>query len=79
MVKDLIDRGEASEREGRKIVDDYRKRATRARSDLEKNIDKRIADSLRNFRLPTKKDLDDLHRKVNTLERRIEKLLAQRG
>lgn len=78
LVKELIERGDASEREGRKIVEDYRKRATRARTDLEKSIDKRITDALKNFRLPTKKDMDDLNRKIATLERRVDKLVAQR-
>ncbi len=78
LVKELIDRGETSEREGRKLVEDYRKRATRARSDFDKTVDTRIADALGSFRLPTKKDMDDLHRKINMLERRVDKLVSRR-
>ena len=77
LVNELIDRGEASEREGRKIVDDYRKRTTKSRKDMEKRIDSRITEALKNFRLPTKKDVDALNRKINRLERRIDQLLKQ--
>lgn len=79
LVKELVDRGEASEREGKKIVEDYRRRTQKSRKDLEKNIDKRISSALRPFRLPTKKDLNDLEKKINALERKVDRLLKQRS
>ena len=77
LVNEFIDRGEASEREGKKIVDDYRKRTSKTRKDLEKRIDSRITEALKGFRLPTKKDVDALNRKLNRLEKRVDQLLTK--
>lgn len=79
LVKELIDRGEASEREGKKLVDDYRKRTAKSRKDWELNIDKRIASALKAFRLPTKKDVNALDKKINTLGRKVDQLLRKRA
>ena len=76
-AKDLVERGEASEKEGKKIVDDFRKRTARNRKDFEKRIDDRIEKALKAFRLPTKKDVDALLRKIDKLERRVEKLTGK--
>ena len=73
-VKDLVERGEASEKEGKKIVNDFRKRTARNRKDFEKKTDDRIEKALKAFRLPTKKDINTLSRKIDMLERRVDKL-----
>ncbi|RJP73545.1 MAG: poly(hydroxyalkanoate) granule-associated protein [Candidatus Abyssobacteria bacterium SURF_17] len=73
-VRDLVERGEASEKEGKKIVSDFRKRTRRNRKDFEKNIDDRIQKVLKSFRLPTKKDVDALSKKIAQLERRVARL-----
>jgi poly(hydroxyalkanoate) granule-associated protein len=73
-VRDLVERGETSEKEGKKIVDDFRKRTRTNRKDFENNVDDRIERMLKNFRLPTKKDIDTLSRKIDKLERRVQSL-----
>ncbi len=73
-VKDLVDRGEASEKDGRKIVTDFRKRTARNRKDFEKRIDERIEKGLKAFRLPSKKNVDALSRKIDKLQRRVDSL-----
>lgn len=77
-VRDLVERGEASEKEGKKIVEDFRKRTRRNRKDLEKNIDTRIEKTLKSFRLPTKKDVDSLSKKIEQLESRVNRLTRKR-
>ena len=78
-VKDLVDRGEASEKDGRKIVTDFRKRTARNRKDFEKRIDERIEKGLKAFRLPSKKNVDALSRKITKLEKRVEKLIGKKS
>ncbi len=73
-VRDLVERGEASEKEGKKIVDDFRKRTRKNRKDFENRIDDRIQKALKSFRLPTRKDIDTLSRKIDKLEKRVSKL-----
>ncbi|NQU08912.1 MAG: phasin family protein [Candidatus Abyssubacteria bacterium] len=73
-VRDLVERGEASEKEGKKIVADFRKRTRRNRKDFETNIDERIEKALKAFRLPTKKDIVTLTKKIEKLEKRIDRL-----
>ena len=70
-VKDIIERGEASEKEGRKVIRDFQKRTRKNRKDLEKGIDERIEKTLKAFRLPTKKDVETLERKIDQLERKV--------
>ncbi len=76
-VTDLVERGEASEKEGKKIVDDFRKRSNRNRKDFEKRIDDRIEKGLKALRLPTKKDVDSLSRKIDKLQRRVDTLSSK--
>ena len=73
-VRDLVERGEASEKEGKKIVADFRKRTRRNRKDFETRIDERIEKALKAFRLPTKKDIVTLTKKIEKLEKRIDRL-----
>lgn len=73
-VRDLVERGEASEKEGKKIVADFRKRTRRNRKDFEAGIDERIEKALKAFRLPTKKDVVALTKKIEKLEKRIDRL-----
>lgn len=73
-VRELVERGEASEKEGKKLVEDFQKRTRRNRQDLEKNIDDRVEKALRSFRLPTKKDVDNLAKKIDQLEKRVNSL-----
>lgn len=70
-VHEIIERGEATEKEGKKIVEDFRKRARRNRRDLEKGIDDRIEKTLKSFRLPTKADVQGLERKIDQLEKKV--------
>jgi poly(hydroxyalkanoate) granule-associated protein len=78
-VRELVERGEASEKEGKKIVNDFQKRTRRNRRDLEKNVDDRIQRALKSFRLPTKKDVDTLSRKIDQLERKVNRLARKRA
>ena len=77
-AKDLVERGEASEKEGKKIVNDFRKRTTRNRKDFEKKIDDRIEKALKTFRLPTKKDVNTLLKAVEKLEKKVDALSKKR-
>jgi polyhydroxyalkanoate synthesis regulator phasin len=73
-VKELVERGEASEKEGKKLVEDFRKRTKKNRKDFESGTDERIEKALKKFRLPSKKDVDSLTRKLERLEKRVDRL-----
>jgi poly(hydroxyalkanoate) granule-associated protein len=76
-VREIIERGEATEKEGKKIVDDFRKRARKNRRDLEHGVDQRIEKTLKSFRLPTKRDVDALEKKIAQLEKKVDSLSRQ--
>jgi polyhydroxyalkanoate synthesis regulator phasin len=78
-VREIIERGEATEKEGRKIVDDFRKRAQKNRRDLEHGVDQRIERTLKSFRLPTKRDVDALEKKIEQLEKKVDRLTRKSG
>ena len=48
------------------------------RKDFETKIDERIEKALKSFRLPTKKDIDTLSRKIDMLEKRVSKLTRRK-
>lgn len=73
-VREIIERGEATEKEGKKIVDDFRKRAQKNRRDLEHGVDQRIEKTLKSLRLPTKRDVDTLEKKIVQLEKKVDSL-----
>jgi len=78
-VREIIERGEATEKEGKKIVDDFRKRARKNRRDLEHGVDQRIEKTLKSFRLPTKRDVDALEKKIGQIEKKVDSLTRKSG
>ena len=77
-VNRLVDRGEIAEKDGRKMLNDLRERrketTDKTQHRAQEQIDKRIEDVLHRLNVPTKSDIEDLGKKINSLTRKVDKL-----
>lgn len=71
LVKELVKKGEISQKEGEKLVKDFLKKGEEARKGLAKTIHKGAEDVLGRADIATKDDLDKLNKKVASLEKKI--------
>ena len=73
-VKKLVDRGEIAEKDGRKLIDDIlEKRKTRAQK-AEDALESRIEGLLDRMNVPTKRDIEDLSKKITLLAEKVDEL-----
>jgi len=68
LAKELAEKGKLSEPEARKLAENMLAKSTKARKDLQKQVETWIEGSLHKMHLPSKKDLDRLEARVGKLE-----------
>ena len=67
-VKELVEKGKLTEKEGREIADDMLKKSKQAREDLEKQVEKLVQQTLQTIQVASKKDVDELATRIEKLE-----------
>ena len=67
-AKELAEKGKLSESEARKLAENMLTNSTKARKDLQKQVEKWLDQSLQKMHLPSKKDLDRLEARIGKLE-----------
>jgi len=70
-VTDLINRGKISDKEGKKIVDDFFKKSEKKKDSYESKFKKAIEDVTTKFNYVKKSEFDALIKKVAKLEKEI--------
>lgn len=70
-VTDLINRGKISDKEGKKIVDDFFKKSEKKKDSYESKFKKAIEDVTTKFNYVKKSEFDALVKKVAKLEKEI--------
>ncbi|MDI6890783.1 MAG: phasin family protein [Thermodesulfovibrionales bacterium] len=73
-IDELVKKGELSESEGAKIVKAWTEKAGKGTEQFTKNVSNMINKTLEKMNLPTKKDIEELNKKVETLSEMIKKL-----
>ncbi len=68
-AKELAEKGKLSEADARKLADDMIAKSTKARKDLQAQVEKWLEQALHKMHLPTKDDLDDLKARIAKLEK----------
>ncbi|MFO7558868.1 MAG: hypothetical protein R6X10_08555 [Desulfobacterales bacterium] len=68
-ARDLVTRGELSENEGEKFVDELLKRYDEAREDLEKRIEKVTKEIMKKARVASMDELDSLKKEIDELRK----------
>lgn len=78
LVNRLVERGELAEKDGRKVVKEMmarrREKTSRARGEMEDELDRRVEEILHRMNVPTKSDIDALSRKITTLTKKVDAL-----
>jgi polyhydroxyalkanoate synthesis regulator phasin len=68
MVKEVQEKGEMSETEGRKFLDEVQKNYEQAQSKLEKRVEQTVKDFLKKTQIVTSDELKDLKKEIRELK-----------
>lgn len=74
LVKELEDRGEMSEKEGKDLLKDLLSKADKEKKAIEDKIRKSIKDYLAKVDIASREDVIGLKKKVNNLEEKVKEL-----
>ncbi|HOP46830.1 MAG TPA: phasin family protein [Desulfobacteraceae bacterium] len=70
LVKEIIEKGEISEQEGKELIEKLQKKSDQARKDLEEKIERIVQKTLEKMNIPTKKDITDLEERIKAIEKK---------
>ena len=72
LVKELVKKGEMSEREGKQLVNDLMEKSKKMTREFETKTEEMVTSTLKRLNIPTRKELDELRERVEKLEKRGE-------
>ncbi len=67
-VKELVEKGKLTEKEGREIAEDMLKKSKQAKDDLEKQVEKQVQQTLQTLQIASKEDVEKLEARIEKLE-----------
>ncbi len=67
-VKELVEKGKLTEKEGREIAEDMLKKSEQAKKDLEKQVEKQVQQTLQTLQIASKEDVEKLEARIEKLE-----------
>ena len=70
IVGELVKKGELSEKEGKDMVDDLVEKSKKVKKDLDKKVEKIVADTLNKLNIPTREELTELKKKIDKLAKK---------
>ncbi len=73
-IEELIKKGEMSEAEGSKAIKDIMERTERNAKELDKRVRETVQKALDKINIPTREDIHDLKKKIETLSAKIKEL-----
>lgn len=73
-VDELINKGELSEAQGKKLFNEWSKKAGKTKEDFEKNMADLVNKSLDTINIPKKSEVDELNKKLQALSKKVDKL-----
>lgn len=74
LVIELVDKGDMSKEEGKKVIQDMLEERKKQKIDLEKKISEKIQESISKTDVFTKKDKHELETRIDILEKEIERI-----
>lgn len=78
-VGKLVERGEIAEKDGRKLVSEIMDKRRQRTQKAEDSLDQRVEGLLDRMNVPTKRDIDELSKKVTLLAQKIDELKAKKS
>jgi polyhydroxyalkanoate synthesis regulator phasin len=70
LARELTEKGEVSEKEGKVLIDELLKKSEQARDDLETKVEDTVSKVLGRMELATKGDIDRLAKEIKRLEQK---------
>jgi polyhydroxyalkanoate synthesis regulator phasin len=67
-VKELVEKGKLTEKEGRELAEDVLKKSKQAKKDLEKQVEKQVQQTLQTLQIASKEDVEKLEARIEKLE-----------
>jgi len=67
-IKELVEKGKLSEKEGRELAEDMLKKSKQAKDDLEKQVEKQVQQTLQALQITSKEDVEKLEARIEKLE-----------
>jgi len=67
-IKELVEKGKLTEKEGREIAEDMLKKSEQAKKDLEKQVEKQVQQTLQTLQIASKQDVEKLSARIEKLE-----------
>ncbi|MBI4843717.1 MAG: phasin family protein [Nitrospirae bacterium] len=74
LIDELVKKGELSEAQGKKLFKEWSDKAGKAKGDFDKNLNELIEKSIKKLNVPTKKEMDELGKKLQSLSKKVDKL-----
>ena len=71
LARELTEKGEISEKEGRELIDDLLKKSEQARKDLEAKVEDMVRKVLEKMNVATREDIARLEKKIGFLEQKV--------
>jgi len=69
LIYELYKKGKIGSKEAKKVTDDWTKRIKKSTSTLQKKLDVQIHQAIRKFDIPTRKEIEDIKKRLNALEK----------
>ncbi len=73
LVKEIVNKGELSENEGKSFLDDLKNKSEEAQKDFEEKIESKFKDLLKKADIATRDDVNDLKNEIEELKKTISK------
>ena len=70
LARELTEKGEMSEKEGKELIDELLKKSEQARKDLETKVEDTVRKVLEKMAVATKGDIDSLSERIKNLEQK---------
>ena len=72
LINELVSKGAMSEEEGKKFIDDLKAETEKSSKDIEEELNKIVANTLKRLNVPTRQDIERLEKRIKILEQNME-------
>ncbi len=72
-VKEIVKRGDITEKEGRELIADLIEKSKKAKKDLGERVESVVQETLQRLKIPTRKEVEALKARIEELEKAREK------
>lgn len=72
-VKEIVKKGELSEKEGKELVSELVEKSKQVRKEWGERVEKIVNETLQRLKIPTRKEIDELKDRIEKLETQLGK------